>query len=129
MNKKLTLCFIGCGRFARFFVPLFKAHPNVEKVYVCDLIRERAESYSKEYEVEIIDTFEEALSRNDINAIAIFTQRQLHGPQVIKALNAGKHVYSAVPTGISIEEMAEIEALVRKTGLTYATGETGYYRS
>ena len=129
MNKKLTMCIIGCGRFSRFFAPLFKAHPYIEKVYVCDLVRERAESFSKQFEVEIIDTFEEALSRNDINAIGIFTQRQLHGPQVIKSLNAGKHVYSAVPTCISIEEMAEIADLVRKTGLTYATGETGYYRS
>ena len=33
MNK-LTVAVIGCGRFAQFFVPLFKAHPFVEKVYV-----------------------------------------------------------------------------------------------
>ena len=30
MDKKMTICFIGCGRFAKFFVPLFKAHPVVE---------------------------------------------------------------------------------------------------
>lgn len=34
---------IGCGDFAGRFVSLFKAHPNVGKVYVCDTIRERAE--------------------------------------------------------------------------------------
>ena len=129
MNKKLTLCIIGCGRFSQFFVPLFKAHPYVEKVYVCDVVRERAQDFSKKFEVETVDTFDEALSRSDINAIAIFTQRHLHGSQVIKALNAGKHVYSSVPTGITIEEIAEIAALVRKTGLTYTTGETGFYRS
>ena len=38
MNKeKLKIVIIGCGRFSQFFVPLFKAHPVVEKVYVCDL--------------------------------------------------------------------------------------------
>ena len=129
MNKKLTLCIVGCGRFSQFFVPLFKCHPNVEKVYVCDLIRNRAEDFSKEFQVGIVDTFEDALKRSDINSVAIFAQRQLHAPLVIKALKAGKHVYSAVPTGITIEEISEIEELVRKTRLTYATGETGYYRS
>ena len=34
MNKeKLKIVVIGCGRFSQFFVPLFKAHPVVEKVF------------------------------------------------------------------------------------------------
>ena len=41
-NRKIKIAFIGCGSFARYFVPLFKAHPEVEKVWVCDLIPERA---------------------------------------------------------------------------------------
>ena len=111
MDKKMTICFIGCGRFAKFFVPLFKAHPVVEKVYVCDLIRERAEQYSKDYDVEIIESFEDALASEEINAVAIFTPRTTHGPNVIKALKAGKHVYSAVPGATKIEEFYEIERL------------------
>ena len=46
-KEKIKIAVIGCGRFARNFVPLFKAHPSVEKVYVCDLIDERSEEYSK----------------------------------------------------------------------------------
>ena len=42
MKEKITIAVIGCGRFAKNFVPLFKAHPEVKKVYVCDLIEERA---------------------------------------------------------------------------------------
>ena len=36
MGGKLNIAFIGCGDFAKNFVPLFKLHPLVEKVYVCD---------------------------------------------------------------------------------------------
>ena len=128
MDKKMTICFIGCGRFAKFFVPLFKAHPVVEKVYVCDQIRERAEEYSKEFDVEIIETFEDALASEEINAVAIFTSRTTHGQNVIKSLKAGKHVYSSVPCATDIDEIIEIERLVRETRLTYSMGETGYYR-
>lgn len=129
MKEKMKICIIGCGRFARNFVPLFKAHPVVEKVYVCDIRPERAEDYKARFDVDIIDSFEKAISREDINAVAIFTPRETHGKLVIQALKAGKHVYSAVPCSIDIEDICEIKELVEKTHLTYSMGETGYYRA
>jgi len=128
-KEKIKIAIIGCGRFSPFFVPLFKAHPSVEEVYVCDLIRERAEDFSSRFDVKIIDSFEEALASDKINSVAIFTQRFKHGKMVIQALEAGKHVYSAVPCAIDIDEIKEIEKLVRKTRLTYSMGETGFYRA
>ena len=92
MNDKIRIAMIGCGRFAKSFVPLFKAHPFVEKVWVCDLIPERAQEYSQKFDVEIIDTFEEALRNERVNAIAIFTARTQHGPMVIEALKHGKRI-------------------------------------
>lgn len=127
MAKKLNLAIIGCGSFASSFVTLFKIHPLVEKVYVCDLIRERAETYSKKYEVPIIDTFEDALASPEIDSVAIFAERHLHGPLVIKALEAGKHVYSAVPMASEVHECQQIVETVKRTGLTYMMGETCYY--
>lgn len=125
--KKLTVAMIGCGPFCNRFVELFKNHPNVEKVYVCDLIREKAEDFSKRYGVEIIDSFEQALADPKINCIANFTQRHLHGDISIRSLKSGKHVYSAVPMASTVEECQEIVRLVEKTELTYVIGETCYY--
>lgn len=129
MKEKMKLAIIGCGRFCKFFVPLFKAHPVIEKVYVCDIRKEREEDYAKTFGVERIGSFEEALASKEINAVAIFTQRFAHGQMVIDALKAGKHVYSAVPCAISVSEIKEIEKLVRETKLTYSMGETGFYRA
>ena len=129
MKTRLTIAMIGCGRFADFFVPLFKAHPEVDKVYVCDKRGERAEDYSKRHNVPIIESFEAALKSEEVNAVAIFTERHKHGPMVIEALKAGKHVYSAVPCSISVDEIREIERIVREKRLTYSMGETGYYRA
>ncbi len=127
MSGKLNIAFIGCGDFARNFVPLFKLHPLVGKAYVCDLIAERADEYSKKYSVETVASFEEVLKRRDINAVAIFAQRHLHGPLVLQALSAGKHVYSAVPMASEVEECQQIVEKVAETGLTYMMGETCYY--
>ena len=81
-KEKIKIAVIGCGRFAKNFVPLFKAHPEVEKVYVCDQRRERAEEYAQKFTVDVIDSFEEALSSEEINSVAIFTQRFAHGKSV-----------------------------------------------
>lgn len=127
MNERLTVAVVGCGNFAKGFVDLFKAHPTVDKVYVCDLIPERAKEYSEKFDVEIIDTYEHILEDESINCIANFTQRHLHGDIVIRALKAGKHVYSAVPMAPTVEECQEIVKLVKEKDLIYLMGETCYY--
>ena len=129
MKEKLRIGIVGCGQFARHFVPLFKEHPAVEHVALCDKFRERAEKYQNRYNTDgIYDTFEEMVTSPDLNAIAIFSQRDTHGWMAIEALKQGKHVYSAVPMALDPEEIKEIVRLVGETGLTYSMGETGIYR-
>ncbi len=127
MKDKFSIAIIGCGEFARHFVPLFQAHPYISKVCVCDLIRERAEQYSKDFNVEIMDSFEDVIQSTEIDAVACFVQRHLHGPIITAALKAGKHVYSAVPMASTVAECSEIVELVKQTGLTYMMGETCIY--
>lgn len=129
MSGKIRLGVVGCGSFVQNFIPLYKTHPYVEWVAVTDLIRERSEETAKKHGLtRIYDSYEDMLADWNLNAVAIFTQRQLHGPLVIAALKAGKHVYSAVPMATSVEDIAEIIDLVKTTGLTYSMGETGCYR-
>ncbi len=128
MSNKIKLGIVGCGAFVKNFIPLFKAHPYVESVALTDLIKERRDELALQFGItEVYDSFEEML-KGDINAIAVFAQRQLHGPLTIAALKAGKNVYSAVPMASAPEEIAEIVELVKKTRLTFSMGETGYYR-
>ncbi len=124
---KFNIAVIGCGEFAASFVPLFKAHPNVEAVSVCDLFPEKAQRYAEKFDVPIIPSFEDALADPAIDTVAIFTQRHLHGPMVVKSLYAGKHVYSAVPMATTPEECGEIIDAVKATGKVYMMGETCIY--
>ena len=127
MKDKFSVCFVGCGGFAHAFVPLFQAHPYVGKVYGCDLFPERAQEYHDKFGTETVDTFEQVLERNDIDAIANFTQRHLHGPICVAALKAGKHVYSAVPMASEVDECRQIVALAASSGKIYMMGETCVY--
>lgn len=125
-RKKIKVGVVGVGQFAKAFIPLFKEHPHVEKVYVTDLVQNRSKEAAKEFGVETIASFEDML-KSDIDSIAIFVQRHLHGPLTIEALKAGKNVYSAVPMGTSVKECEEIINLVKKARLIYMFGETCYY--
>lgn len=125
--ERINVAVIGCGDFARHFVPLFQAHPYVENVYVCDLLNERAEDYKSKFGVEIISSFEDAIAREDINCIAIFTQRYTHAPMAVAALDAGKHVYSAVPMACTVDECKQIIEAVERNKKTYMMGETCVY--
>jgi predicted dehydrogenase len=125
-SGRMKLGIVGAGRFSVQFVPLFQVHPLVESVSVTDLLPERRHAFAEKFGVGTYDSFEEML-KSDVDCIAIFTQRHLHGPMAIQALQAGKHVYSAVPMADDIEEIQKIVELARTTGLIYMVGETSYY--
>ncbi|MEM6333236.1 MAG: Gfo/Idh/MocA family oxidoreductase [Planctomycetota bacterium] len=116
----------GCGQFARCFVPLFKAHPDVSGVCVADALPARADEFAQRFGVEAVDDFETMLG-SSVDAVAIMTQRWTHAPMAIRAMQAGKHVYSAVPAATTVDEMSALVATVTETGRTYMLGETSYY--
>lgn len=122
-----SLGIVGAGQFSGQFSKLFHAHPYVTSVYVTDVVPDRAAALVERQGLAgTFDSFDDMLA-SDVDAIAIFTQRWTHGPLVVRALRAGKHVYSAVPMAVSVDEIAAIIEAVRETGLTYMMGETSYY--
>lgn len=126
-TNMLRVAIIGCGEFAAHFVPLFQAHPYVENVYVCDLQDEKAQNYKSRFGTEVIAMFEDAIAREDINCIAIFTERYSHAKLAIASLDAGKHVYSAVPMACTVDECRQIIEAVKRNKKTYMMGETCVY--
>ncbi|MFW5846042.1 MAG: Gfo/Idh/MocA family protein, partial [Planctomycetota bacterium] len=123
-----TVALVGCGHFGRNFIELFQKHPLCSELVLCeqrpDVLAEQAQAHGI---TRTYTSFDELL-RSDVDAVAIFTQRWTHARLAIQALKAGKHVYSAVPAGVTVEELQELVETVRTTGLTYALGETSFYR-
>jgi predicted dehydrogenase len=123
----ISIGLVGAGQFAPSFLRLWSAHPDVTDVALIDLLPERVTAMAAREGISTTyQSFDEMLE-SDGDAIAIFTQRWLHGEMAIKALQAGKHVYSTVPMAIQADQIARIIELVKETGLTYMMGETSYY--
>lgn len=119
---------VGCGSFARNFIPLFKAHPLVHGVTLCDLDADKRAAAAQTWEIpDTCASLDELCRDSQVDAVAIFTQNWMHAPQAITALDAGKHVYSAVPTGITEGEIDALVQAVQRSGRVYMLGETSYY--
>lgn len=118
---------VGCGQFANRFVELYKNHPLVDELVLADIEPDRVEKSANLHGIKRIYGSLEEMLVSDVDAVGIFTQRQLHGPMSIAALKAGKHVISAVPMATDVEHVKEIIRLVEETGLIYMTNETSYY--
>ncbi|MFW6155017.1 MAG: Gfo/Idh/MocA family protein [Planctomycetota bacterium] len=136
----IRLGLVGLGAFGSAFADLFKRHPAVDRVALCDREPGRVRRFAdrddwadKFHPRDAYDDFD-AICRAHLDALVVITQPWLHAPQCIRAMEAGKHVYSAVPV-IMTPDADEIldwcDKLVRtaeRTGMSYMLGETTYYR-
>lgn len=125
MGIRVGIC--GVGAFAGCFIPLFKHHPEVDHIVLCDLDEAKLSARCAEFGIADRCASLDDLCRTEVDAIAVITQHHLHGPQAVQALRAGKHVYSAVPSAVSLEEIAQLVRTVEETGKVYMIGETSYY--
>jgi len=130
----VSVAMVGLGSFGRQFVPLFRDHPQVSRLALCDVHADRLASARREFGLaECYDSLEDVLA-TDIDAVVLITQPWLHHGQALQALRAGKHVYSAVPPVYGPNGQELLEALddlvnaVRATGQLYMLGETSYFR-
>jgi predicted dehydrogenase len=136
----ISLGLVGLGAFGSAFADLFKSHPLVDRIGLCDVEPDRIAKfaddpfYKDKFNPRDAYASLDEICKADFDALVIITQPWLHAPQCLQAMESGKHVYSAVPV-ISIPDDDEIlewcNKLInasRKTGLYYMLGETSFYR-
>ena len=123
---KVKIGVVGGGFGSTF---QFHLHPDAEVAAVCDIRPDRLQRLSEVYRCpNLYKTFREMLRHPGLDAVGIFTPAPLHAWMAIESMKAGKHVLSAVPAGMSEEELVQILDTVQSTGRRYMMAETSYYR-
>lgn len=125
--KKLKVAVIGGGQFSSSFIHLFQAHPFVEEVALVELNAERRASIAAKFSINHTFVSLSDLWNSDFNAVAIFTPRWTHAQIALEAIENGRHVYTAVPMGITEGEISQLVQASSKTKLTYFMAETSFY--
>lgn len=123
---------VGCGRGAAVAACGFH-NKNCEIVVACDH-NEKTLAHCKEYfeslgknDVIYMSDYDEML-KMDIDAVIVATEAVYHVPIVKKALDAGKHVLSEIPSVTNVEEAYTLKKIVAEhPDLIYMAGENCCY--
>lgn len=124
----ISVGIVGVGMFGSSFIELYKSHPDVKRLALCDLQSERLARNAKAHGIaETYSSLDDAC-KSDLDALVLITQPWLHAAQAIQAMENGKHVYSAVPAAQSLDECDALVRTVERTGMLYMNGETSFFR-
>jgi predicted dehydrogenase len=125
-GRKLRVAIVG-GRFGRTFQ--FHEHPDCVVEAVSDLREERRAALQKTYRCpKAYPSLTDLLRDPKVEAVFLATPAPDHVPHTLQALAAGKHVLSAVPAAMTIEECGQLVDAVKRSGLTYMMAETSYWQ-
>lgn len=119
MTRPIQVAMIGVGCISGIYLKnitgLFR---DIHLLGVCDLIRERAETAQKEYQIpKLYETMYDAFADPEVDIILNLTRPYEHFAVTKAALEAGKHVYSEKPLGASLAEGQALKALAEERGL------------
>ncbi len=126
--KSIKLGIVGAGAFlADHFLHVFQNHPGISEIHIADLEISRAEKLVESNGLAGAHNNLDQLLKLELDAIAIFTPRHTHAPLAQQAMEAGCHVYMAVPAAITLDELAGLVETSGRTRRICMTGETSYY--
>jgi len=119
---KVKFGLVGCGDVAsKTYLPGVVSFDNIELVAVCDIIEERAQWAKATYGAkEAYTEVDRMLEQADIEAVIDLTPIAEHGAINLKALDAGKHLYTEKSMATSMEVADAMIDKAKKTGLKLA---------
>jgi predicted dehydrogenase len=110
MPQPLRIGLIGCGAISGAYLSHSRAFPILQYTACSDIDLEKAKAKAMEFGVPRVLSVEQILGDPHVDVILNLTIPTAHAGISLAALQAGKHVYSEKPLGISMAEGERILA-------------------
>ncbi len=110
-SKPVRFGVVGCGAASIPVCEAITASPLTELTAVYDINRVLAEDISERFHVPIMETFEELLTNQTVDAVYVAVPHYLLAPLTQQVLEAGKHALTEKPLGISLQEVDRLMEL------------------
>lgn len=121
----MRIALAGAGAFGEKHLDGLKAIDGVEIVSIISRDADQAAAVAAKYGARHSGTrLEEALARDDVDAVILCTPTQMHAAQAIACMNAGKHVQVEIPLADSWADADAVVQKQRETGLVCMVGHT-----
>jgi 2-hydroxy-4-carboxymuconate semialdehyde hemiacetal dehydrogenase len=121
----MRIALAGAGAFGTKHLDALTAIDGVSVTSVVSRRLEQAQEVADRYgAVHASTELDEALARDDVDAVILCTPTQLHARQAIAAMRAGKHVQVEIPLADSWADALEVDRVQKETGLVAMVGHT-----
>jgi 2-hydroxy-4-carboxymuconate semialdehyde hemiacetal dehydrogenase len=121
----MRIALAGAGAFGEKHLDGLKLIDGVEITSVISRRADQAAEVAAKYGARHSGTdLDEALARDDVDAVILCTPTQMHAQQAIACMNAGKHVQVEIPLADSWADAQAVLDKQQETGLTCMVGHT-----
>lgn len=121
----MRIALAGAGAFGEKHLDGLKLIDGVEIVSIVGRRLEQAEAVAQKYgAIHATTELDEALARDDVDAVILCTPTQMHAEQAIACMNAGKHVQVEIPLADSWADSQAVLEKQKETGLVCMVGHT-----
>lgn len=116
--RKVKVGVIGCGVISEKYLKVCTENFHILEVVACaDLVKELAQKRAQEFHIPKVYTVEELLEDPEIEMVLNLTIPKAHTEINLKALHAGKHVYTEKPFALTREDAEKVLSLAREKNL------------
>ncbi len=126
----MKIAVVGLGYWGPNLVRNFMSTDGVDGVLCCDVVDTRLAKMKRLYrDVEVCLSFDEVVSRSDIDAVVLATPVATHAPLGIRALEAGKHLLVEKPLTLYAADAETMLERAERNGLVMMVDHTFLYTS
>ena len=118
---------IGLGWWGKVIVKNLYDSEKINITHGVDPFGDKMDDFSKEYGIEILSDYTQALENKDIDAIILATPNKLHHENIIEAVNAGKQVFCEKPLALSVDGAKKALDVCAKNNITLGLGHERRY--
>ena len=123
MDKKKIwkIAIVGCGDIAEHtYMAQMPRNERVEVVACCDIKPERAAHFKEKFGIRAYADVDDLLANEDFDIMMDTASIQAHYGLNMKALKAGKHLYSQKPIGVTVKEATDMIEAAKASNVKFA---------
>ncbi len=111
----------GAGRIGRIHASNLAALPGVKLVYVSDPVPGPAAELAQKYGAQVA-TIDDVFADKRIDAVAICSSTDTHSNLILRAAQAGKHIFCEKPVDLSVPRAEACAEAVKAAGVACMIG-------
>lgn len=123
----MNIAFVGCGFVFDIYMRTIRAHPELNICGVYDINDERLRKVGDFYGFHTYKNYNDLLSDKLIDIVVNLTNIGSHYEVSLRALEAGKHVYSEKPLTKNIKETEELLMIAKAKELLFYGAPSNIY--